>query len=165
MSLLISALRLIHIVAAFAWFGIGSTLAFYVAPSALEAGESGMRFLRSMFLNTSVVKAFPITGGITMLAGILLYLTGDPSRNFTTTGNIVLGIGALAGIAAGIHGGAATGRANNTLLASLKSAGDQPSGETLTSLRAQAQQLLMHSRVSFALMAIALIGMASARYL
>jgi hypothetical protein len=166
MNFVIAALRFIHIVSAFAWFGLGATLALYVAPSAVASGESGMRFLRSMFVNTSVVKAFPITAGITTLAGILLYLTGDPANAFSTLGNIVLGIGALAGIAAAVHGGAMTGRATGALAQALAASGDQSlGGDALTSLRAKADELVMHSRVSFALMAIALVTMASARYL
>jgi hypothetical protein len=166
MNILISLLRLLHILSAFAWFGLGATMALYVAPAAVASGESGLKFLRSLFLTTPVARAIPITGGITTLAGIVLYLTGDPANAFSSFGNIVLGIGALAGIAAAIHGGMMTGRATRALAAALATSGDQPySAEVLTSLRAKADALVMHSRVSFVLMAIALIGMASARYL
>jgi hypothetical protein len=168
MDLLVAGLRLIHIVSAFAWFGLGATLALYVVPAVLAAGESGFRFIKSMFLNTAFARAFPIAAGLTTLAGILLYLVGNSASHFSSTGNIVLGIGAVAGLLAAGHGGMVTGRATATLGEALaRSVSDnQPiAGDALTSLREQAAKLASHSRISFYLMVIALLGMASARYL
>lgn len=168
MDILLIVLRLIHIVSAVAWVGLGVATTFYVAPAAAAAGESGLRFLKSLLTRTSYARMFPAAAGVTMLAGILLYVTGSMSY-FSTTGNIVLGIGAIAGIAAGVHGGAVTGRATRELGEALGQHvpdGEQPiAAEGLSVLRERAQQLASHSRVSVALMVIALIGMASARYL
>jgi hypothetical protein len=168
MDILFAALRLIHIVAAVAWVGFGLTTFLYIGPAAASAGESGLRFLKSFLTGTSYAMMFPIAAGVTMLAGILMYLLNAPSH-FTTTGNIVLGIGAIAGILAGIHGGAVTGRATRALGEALNQhipPDNQPiTTDGLSVLRERAQELASHSRISVILAVVALIGMASARYL
>jgi len=168
-NLVLVILRLLHIVSAFAWVGLGLTSTFYIAPAALAAGESGLRFLKSLFTRTSFGSVFAVAAGLTTLAGILLYLTGNASRIFSPTGNMVLGIGAAAGVLATLHGGAATGRATSALAESLTKNvpdGDQPiPASALSELRTRAEKMLLHSRISLVLMIIALIGMGSARYL
>src|SRR5438045_6472512 len=119
MLLLLAALRLIHIVAAFAWVGLGMVLTVYILPAATGIGESGLRFLKALLTRTPYMRAFPAVSGVTILAGILMYLLGS-SSHFSSTGNIVLGIGALVGIAAGIHGGAVVGRRSSTFAQALE---------------------------------------------
>jgi hypothetical protein len=168
MDIILVLLRLIHIVAAFVWIGMGITTAFFIAPAAAAAGESGLRYMKSLLTRTSYAKTFPAVSGITMLAGILLYLLGSMSY-FSQTGNIVLGIGALAGILAGIHGGVKTGRATRNLGEALvqyiPDGTNAVTADGLAVLRERAQKVASDSRVSLILMIIALLGMASARYL
>jgi hypothetical protein len=169
MDIVLIVLRFVHIVAAFAWVGIGVTTTFFIAPAAAAAGESGLRFMKSLFTRTSLPMIFPAASGLTTLAGLLLYLVGNATSHFSTTGNIVLGIGAVAGLLATIHGGAVTGRSTRAMVESLTQHvpdGNQPiSAEGLAALRERGQDLGSHTRVSLALMLIALVGMASARYL
>ena len=166
--LLTTILRLIHILAAFSWFGLGMVMAIYVVPAATAAGESGARFFKSLMTNTRFPMAFPIASVLTTLAGILLYLVGGARDHFSSTGNLVLAIGAIAGLLAAGHGGAATGRATTAYGEALNKyvQDNQPiSAEGTNALRALGAKVGIHSRISFALMVIALIGMASARYL
>lgn len=169
MDILHILLRLLHIVSAFVWVGLGAASTFYIAPAALNAGDSGLRFLKALFTRTSFGSVFGAAAGITTLAGILLYLVSNSASYFSQTGNMVLGIGAAAGILATLHGGAATGRATRALgeaLAKHVPDGDQPiSGSALSELRGLGEKLATHSRISMALMIIALIGMGTARYL
>jgi len=169
MTYLLAVLRLIHIVAAVAWVGMGVTLMFFVAPAAASAGESGVRFMKSLYANTKFVMAFPATAGITMLAGLLMYIPFiGGGRSFSTTGQIVLGIGALAGIAAGIHGGAVTGRATRAYYEALNkyvTDGQAIAADGLATLRELGMKVGSHTRVSFIMMVVALIFMAGARYL
>jgi uncharacterized membrane protein len=166
--LLVAILRLVHILAAFSWFGLGLAMTVFVAPAAAAAGESGLRFFKSLFTNTRFASAIPAAAGITTLFGILLYLFGGSTSHFTQLGNIVLGIGALAGLAATIHGGAITSRATNDYAAALSQhiVDNQPvPAAAAATLREKAMTLGGHTRISFYLMVIALLGMASARYL
>lgn len=169
MDILLVLLRLLHIVTGVIWFGMGLMLTFYILPSAIASGESGQRFLKNMLAHSSITKAFPIVSGLTTLAGILLYLVGNASTHFTQTGNIVLGIGAVAGLLATAHGGMATGRATDAYAEALKqyvTDDNQPIvANGLSALQGHMAKLTMHSRVSMLLMVIALVGMGSARYL
>ena len=160
MDIVLVLLRLLHILSAFVWVGLGVALTFYVAPAAVAAGDSGFRFLKSLFLNTAFARIIPITSGLTTLAGILLYLVGNAASHFSQTGNMVLGIGAAAGLIATIHGGALTGRATTALGAALAK-----DGTPLAQLNDLAAKLLSHARISLVLMIIALVCMGSARYL
>jgi hypothetical protein len=169
MDILLVLLRLLHIVSAFLWVGLGVATAFYVAPAAATAGESGLRFMKNLLTKTAYPRAFPMFAGLTMLAGILLYLVADSASHFSRTGNMVLGIGALAGILAGIHGGAVTGRATKALGEALVQ--HVPDGaqaipaSAVATLNDLSAKLQSHTRVSLILMIVALVGMGSARYL
>lgn len=160
MDIVLVLLRLIHIVSAFVWVGLGATLTLYIAPAAVAAGETGFRYLKSLLTQTAFARIIPMVSGLTTLAGILLYLFGNSASHFSQAGNMVLGIGALAGLIATIYDGAMTGRATNALGAALTK-----DGTPLAQLNDLAAKLLSHARISLVLMIIALVGMGSARYL
>jgi hypothetical protein len=166
MDILLVLLRLIHILAAVAWVGVGTAQILLIMPALSAAGEGSVRFLKAMNALPISRSFFPVAGGITMLAGILLYITGSASH-FSQVGNMVLGTGALAGIAAGIHGGAITGRATAALAAAVGQYGDAAkiSAEGQAVIQQRIAELTSHVRVSYVLMIIALVGMGSARYL
>lgn len=169
MDILLVLLRLLHIVAAFAWVGLGGTLALFIAPTVAIAGDNGYRFLKTFLNKTPIARLIPIAAGLTMVAGLLLYAVGNSPSQFTSTGNAVLGIGAVFGIVAGIHGGAVTGRATTALAKALEAnVPDEKKpidADTTTQLQTLLTKLIADSRISFVLMAIALVGMGSARYL
>jgi hypothetical protein len=168
MDIVLVVLRLIHILAAVAWFGLGFAAAFYIGPAVGAAGDSGPRFLKALFNSTSFGRIFAILGGVTVLAGILLYITGS-ANHFSQTGNIVLGIGAAFGILTAAHGGVSTGRVTQQLAAEIQKSvpdgGGPISAEAQATLRQLGAKMTSDSRISFVLMLIALIGMGSARYL
>jgi uncharacterized membrane protein len=167
MDIVLVLLRLIHILAAVAWVGVGLTQVIIIGPAMAAAGDSGLRFAKALGNVPAYRMVFSVAGGLTVLAGILLYLTGSASR-FSQLGNIVLGIGALAGIAAAVHGGAVTGRSAQALgqliATTVPDSGAIPA-DALAKIRAAAAEQATHTRVSFILMLIALIGMGTARYL
>jgi hypothetical protein len=167
MDIVLVLLRLLHIIAAFVWVGIGTAQVLLIGPALATSGESGLRFVKAMNARPIARSILPASAGLTMLAGILLYLIGSATSHFSQTGNIVLGIGAIAGLAAGIHGGAITGRAAAALGQAVDQyVGDQGiAAEGLAIIRQRATELASHTRVSFVLMIIALVGMGSARYL
>ncbi|MCK6579108.1 MAG: hypothetical protein L6Q98_13500 [Anaerolineae bacterium] len=168
MDIILVVLRLLHIVFSFLWFGLGITATLYILPAAVSSGASGMRFARNLLTRTPFGRMMPIVSGVTTLAGLLLYLVGSPSH-FSLLGNIVLGIGAVAGLAATVHGGAMTGRATREFAMAL--ATTVPEGDAaipanaLSNLNALAAKLMEHQRISTILMVIALLGMGLARYL
>lgn len=167
MDYTIVLLRLLHIIAGVAWVGLAAVLALFVVPTVLKTGESGMRFLRSLLTNTSLL--LPILSVLTVIPGALLYIVGDAASRFSSTGNIVLGMGAVAGILAGIQGGAVTRRMmavlKNELMQHIPDEVQPISADSLSSLQDRAKQLVSGARITFVLTTIALLGMAAARYL
>ncbi len=167
MDVVLVLLRLIHIVAAFVWFGVGFTQTFIISPAVAASGVNGMRFALKMNESRLAQMIFPAAAGITMLAGILLYIVGNATSHFSQTGNMVLGIGAVFGIIAGIHGGMFTGRASSALGEAISKylTDDGISPEGAPVIREKAAFLATHARLGFWLMVVALIAMGSARYL
>lgn len=163
-TIVIGLLRLLHIVAAFVWVGLGLSMTLMVAPAVREAGESGLRFMK-VLLNASSANYIAIAAMTTVIAGLLLYATGSASR-LDSTQNAVLGIGALAGILAAAHGGAATGKVSKQMAEALSTHltadGLSPAGRPV--LAELGAKMATHSRISLILMIIALLGMGMARY-
>ncbi len=160
-------LRLLHIASAVSWIALGGMLTLYIAPAAVNAGESGYRYLKTLFSKTGIVRAVPMAAGLTTLAGILLYIVSNSALYFSQVGNMVLGIGAAAGLIATIHGGALTGRATTALSKALDTVSDNQAvpAAKITELNGLSTSLLGHARISLVLMIIALVCMGSARYL
>lgn len=167
MDIVLVLLRLIHIVAAFVWVGIAFTEVFLLAPALATAGESGLRFSKAMNARPIARNVIPVAASLTVLAGILLYLVGNSTSHFSQTGNIVLGIGAVAGLLAAGHGGAVTGRLAGQLggLISQYVTDSGISPEGLPAIRETAAKLATHTRISFVIMVVALVFMGGARYL
>jgi hypothetical protein len=162
-------LRLIHILTGVIWFGIGSAITLLLLPAVIRAGDSGFRYLRSLTSLPLYRFIMPATAVTTTLAGILLYLVGDSISRFSDLGNAVLGIGAAAGLLAAGHGGTATDQASKRLHEALKRDLPDENSAVPAESRPELDLLLskfnLHSRISFTLTLIALMGMASARYL
>ena len=72
-ALIISILRLLHIVAGLIWVGAAIMMSFYVEPSAERSGADGAGFLRALYSKTNYARMVPAAAIITTLAGLLLY--------------------------------------------------------------------------------------------
>lgn len=166
MDILITVLRLTHIISAVVWVGMSITLFFFIGPAIRKAGPGGLPFSRALFTGTKLSTAFAASAGLTFLAGLLLYLVGNAMVHFTQLGNIILGIGAVFGTLAMLHGSFVTGPATkklSALMASLPTDGP-PSPDQLAELQALSTSMVGHQRVSIILMLVALVCMGSARY-
>lgn len=164
--LLIATLHLIHIVSAVIWVGVAFALAMMIVPPV--KGEEGMRYMKAFMNKSRISIIFPIAASLTTLAGIILYATGSPSR-FTTTGNMVLGVGTLAGLLAFGHGASAM-RSLTTKLTQALNGGvldENPSisATILSELTALVERYRRNGMVSLLLSLIALVGMGAARYM
>lgn len=164
-TILIALLRLVHIVAAVLWVGIGFTLVVLVGP-AIGNAASSFPFLRRFYTATPLGSIFGIVAVLTTVAGLALYATGSPSK-FSTLGNIVLGIGALAGLAAFGHGaGALSPLTRKLTIAFASSPADQPApADRLAEMDALLDKYQRNARVSMIMSIVALLGMGLARYL
>jgi uncharacterized membrane protein len=162
-------LRLVHIVAAFAWIGMGFTVAaFFDTALATASPENRQRMAAVFYTRSKFGTAIPVAALLTVGAGLLLYIVSNSASYFSSTGNMVLGTGALAGLLAFGHGAAVTGplttRYTEALARHVRE-GQPLSPEHQTELEALRRKHSLHTRISLALAVFALIGMASARYL
>lgn len=167
MNVVLVVLRLIHIVAAFMWFGLSATGLLFIVPATQAAGESGWRFTKALYTQTRMTAAFAGSASLTVVAGILLYLTRDPEQNFSQLGQIVLGIGAVIGLLDAGHGMFATAPATTKIANLLAGVTDTNtlSAETRQQLDAANAKFNVHARLSFGMTLVALLFMATARYL
>jgi uncharacterized membrane protein len=160
MDVYLVVMRLIHIVAAFIWFGTGFYSSVFLFPTLVKMGADANNFVQVLVKNRLFAMIFPVSAVLTVVAGILLYLRPGASGPFTGTGWAVLSVGAVAGILAIGHGGAVMGRLTGEYIGKL-SAGTTPASE-LSTLGAK---LMQHSRISLGLVVIAMLGMELARYI
>jgi uncharacterized membrane protein len=152
-------MRLIHIAFAFVWFGAGFYASVILFPSLLKMGTEASKTLAALAKNRAFGLVFPVSGVVTVVAGVLLYVKPGASSHFSSTGWMVLSIGAVAGILAAGHGGATLGKMTNQYI---EKAGAGASNDELTAL---GQKLTLHSNISMALLVIAMLGMEAARYI
>ena len=171
LSVYLTVLRIIHIVAGAIWVGTGVAAAFYIFPVAKMLGKDGSRYLQTLVLKTRYERVFPIVAILTTVAGILLYerVSGGFSAEWMRSpSGMVLSIGAVFGLLAFGHGGAAIGRMTGNYKKLAETVASQSDGAT-----AEQQQELIdleakmdrHGKISLALSVIALLGMAAARHL
>lgn len=165
-AILITVLRIAHIFAGIVWVGVGFTLAMYFKPVFDAAGIDSRKFMRALYTKTAFDKLMPIVSMITTLAGIILYglIMSFNSSFASSSQGIVLGIGALAGLAAAGHGGAVLGRRGAEYQSLVKEAGDTPTGAQQQQMVEMEDFLLKHARISMWMMVVAVVGMAGARY-
>lgn len=164
-------LRLVHILAAFAWVGGGF---FMVAVYSRTFKHLSKEQIANMDYRIYALSPFniimPAGSILTTLAGVILYIrvTGNFNADwFRDTGNIILTIGAIAGLAAFGHG-FALGKKSGEYTEMLKSSVDESgkiAEDKIDSINAASKKLISSAQISFILMVIAVIGMSAARYL
>ncbi|MEO8609851.1 MAG: hypothetical protein ABI690_18305 [Chloroflexota bacterium] len=160
MDIYLVVMRLIHIVAAFLWFGTGFYSSMFLFPALAEVGDAGSTIMKVLAKNRLFVMIFPVSAGVTVLAGILLYIRPGETGLFSSAGWMSISIGALFGILAAGHGGAVVGRTTTEYIKKLMSGTAQQ--DELTAL---ATKLARNANISLILMIIAMLGMELARYL
>ncbi len=168
-TVLVSILRLTHIVTGVIWVGFGILVAWVLIPVAQRTGERGSAMLRTFMAHSPIGTIFGISALVTALAGLLLW----PFRvdgaidflGFGPTGDIVMAIGALVGLLAFGHGASATGRYTGVYAAAAKAYDNDPSDANAKALEDARDKMRLHTNVSAWLTLIAVICMSGARYL
>jgi mono/diheme cytochrome c family protein len=170
-DLYIIIVRLIHILGAVVWLGSGFFTIAFLQPALSGSGMEGQRFMQSFFKNTKFEIAMPLSGLITVVAGLMLYYRVSDGFNsdwMGSTPGIVLSIGSLAGIVAFLHGAAAIGpitRQMTALMKEIEGQGTPPTDEQMSRVGVLTGKTRLQGQISVALMLIAVLGMVSARYL
>ena len=169
MDVYMVVLRLIHIFAGIYWVGAGFFLAAVMLPTVKRLGNGGNAYMLNVYKHSVFNVGMAIASLLTTLSGVLLYLRvsdGFSGEWMRSTSGIVLGIGAVAGIAAFLHGAARISRSGVQHMALLEEAdGSEISTEQEQKLQSMLDLMIREGQISLILLVIAVVGMASARYM
>lgn len=160
--------RLVHIPAAVIWAGGAAFTTFYLEPTAAKLGPDAEKVVGE-FLRRKMNVYFAAAATLTVVGGIVLYLkdAGGLQLWLGTTTGVVFSIGALTGIIAWALGGAVIPRTTQQIVAlgaEMRAAGGPPSADLMARMHAAQERLKVVGQVDFALVAIAIVCMATARY-
>ncbi len=159
-ALVITVLRLLHIVGGLIWVGAAIVMSCYIEPTLERAGASGRPFLRKLYADTSLPRLISLSALITTVAGLLLYGLMSYHETMSSGMGMVLTLGSLFGLLAYLHGLFAVWRSAGRFAA--MAASDNGDEAALTRLQAK---LRRNGRVSMWLALVSLVLMAGARYI
>jgi uncharacterized membrane protein len=165
-------LRIVHIATGVIWVGSLFVVVVFVQPSAATLGPAGAPFMSELRRRRFVDVVF-IDAVFTVIAGAFLYW--HDWHLFPTYGDWIgssfgraLTVGALLAIS-GLGVAASVTRPTIGRLVSLggevAASGGPPSPETAARIGSLQRRLVVAERVSFSLVLLAVVAMASARYL
>ena len=163
-------LRLIHIFAGVFWAGVAFFTAGLLTPAVAKMGPEGGRFMQQFVQRTQISKWMSLVALLTTLPGVILYVIDSGFSPAWMATGIGAGwtIGGLAGIAAFLHGGLVTGRVSSRieqLGQEIAAAGGPPSPAQMAEMGRLQARIRQAGVISAFLLAVAVLGMAVARYL
>lgn len=165
MATVFAIFRVLHIISGIIWGGSAITMNFVIGPALGATGDTGRQFGAHLMTKTPFTKLMAISGGLTVLAGVILY--GVDSNWFTSgwmrTGQgIGFGIGATAGILALVFG-SMIGSTNAALAALGAQIQGKPTNEQMTAMAALRKRQVFVTTANTIFIIIAMFFMASAR--
>jgi uncharacterized membrane protein len=169
-SVFMVVFRIVHIVAGVIWVGSVFLFVVYVQPTSAAIAPAGAPFMAELLGKRRMVDGIITSAFITVTGGLLVYW-----RDWQTypdflgsTFGLVLTIGALSSLVA-LGFGLFVTRPNVMRLMALgrdvAASGGPPSPETAAEMGAIQGRLKVVARLSLGLLLLAVVAMASARYL
>lgn len=164
-------LRIIHILAGVFWVGAALTVILFIQPTAREVGPAAGPFISHLAGRKRLVEFVLGAGGLTVLAGLLLYWRDSAGLNPDWIGSaegVALTVGALCAIAALAIGGSVIRpgiRASLAIGREVAAGGGPPTPEQAARLQALQERAHTAGKVIVPLLIVAVVAMASARYL
>jgi uncharacterized membrane protein len=165
-------LRIVHIVTGVVWVGSLFVVVVFVQPTAATLGSSGAPFMSELRRRRFVDVVF-VDAVFTVIAGAFLYWHDwhlEPS--FGDWIGSSFGVWLTVGAVLAISGLAVAGSLTRPTIRRLVSLGRQvaesggpPTPETAARIGSLQHRLVVAERVSFSLVLLAVVAMASARYL
>jgi len=172
-SVYLIVFRIVHILAGVAWGGSAFFLVVFVQPSAAAIGPAAGPFMQELLGRRKLVNAILGMAGFTIVGGAFLYwhdwqAYGSLGDWVGSRFGLGVTIGALASIVAFLIGLFGTKPGVDRLMALVEQAADAGGGPSPDMAR-EIQELQAHLRVlamtSLAFIAVAVLAMATARYL
>lgn len=167
MNILVIILRLLHILAAVIWGGGALIMEFFIGRTIMATGSSGQQFVQHLMNKVKMHRFMTVAAFITVLAGTILYwLDSDGfSSAWVRSGTgIGFGIGAGFGLIAFVFG-AIFGGSNAKLAEIGAQVQGKPTEAQLSQIQALQKRIRTVSPIHTYSMILAMIFMATARYL
>jgi hypothetical protein len=171
MDVYLMVLRIVHIAAGVFWVGAAALFFFFVEPTVKELGPTGGAFMGHLAKVKKMPLAILASAGLTVLAGILLYLRvsgGFDVDWITSSTGLTFTVGGLTAIVAFLIGLTVVKPSVDrlgALGAEIQASGGQPSEAQAAALHAVDTKLKTVGRLNMALLTVAVVAMAIARYL
>ncbi|MFZ4827806.1 MAG: hypothetical protein ACOYLB_10660 [Phototrophicaceae bacterium] len=168
MDIVLAIARPLHILLGIVWIGFVSMTAWVLHPAADKAGDKGLAMLRTFYTQSTLNQIMPIATVGTTLLGLILWgirADGMDLVAFGATGDMVMAVGALAGVLAFGHGVSAVGRYGRLFIKASQAYDAQATSENLQSLNQVKAKLFTNTNISAWISLVAVVCMSSARYL
>lgn len=164
-------LRVVHILMGTFWVGSAIFFFFFIEPSVKELGATGEKFMGHLTEKKKMPIVFMIASGLTVLAGILLYWrdSGGFDLDWVTSptglGFTVGGVAAIMAFAAGLIFIKPTVERMGVIGQQVVAGGGPPNDAQGAELQKLAGKLTTVGRIDLVLLTIAVVAMATARFL
>lgn len=171
MDLGLVLLRLAHVVAGISWAGGVFLMIFVVNRTARLSGVQGQEFVSRVMTIGRGAKYFELLSITTVVAGVLLYWRASAGLQVgwvTSPTGLAFTAGAIAAIVSLVLGGAVVGPTTSRMAAigaAVASAGGAPTAEQATTLERLGRRMQLFTWADLVLIGIAVLTMATARYL
>jgi hypothetical protein len=164
--------RFFHIVAGVLWVGSAFLFVGFIGPSAAEVGPASGPLLTAAVKKRKAVKVITALGGITVLAGWILWLKnmslyGSFGDWVSSRFGIVLTIGGVLATIAAVEGALGVGRGVERLVDvgnEVAASGGPPSAEQQAKIEELTKGVERSGKIDLTLLVLAVIAMATARY-
>jgi hypothetical protein len=171
MDLFMVAFRIVHIGSAVAWAGGAALFFAYIEPTISAMGPDAEKILAELVEKRRVPIYFAAISTLTVLGGLILYWRDSGGLQLswiTTATGLAFTVGGLAGLAAWIGSNLLIPKAIGVVAGiggGMKNAGGPPSPELMGRMHAAQERLRSIGLIDLVLLGIAVLAMASARYL
>lgn len=166
MIYLIWLLRIVHIVGGVIWVGGTLTMAFFIGPTIGATAEAGQKFVSHLMNNLKFSNRMSAAAGLTILAGLILYGLDARAGTAWLRSGMGIGLGIGAGFALiGLVFGILIGRTTKAMAQFGAQFQGKPTSDQMNQMQAIRKQQATYSNISAAALILALVFMATARYL
>jgi uncharacterized membrane protein len=165
------ALRLLHIVAGVLWVGGAALFFFYVEPTLNKLGPNAEPFVDELVNKRKLPIYFAALSTATVIGGVLMYWrdsNGLSGSWMTSPTGLAFGFGGICALIAWVMGFAVLTPAVQkvgALGSEMKAAGGPPSAELMGRMHAAQERVRTIGAIDLVLVLLAVLGMATARYL
>jgi uncharacterized membrane protein len=163
-------LRIVHIGSGVLWAGGAAYFFFYIEPTLNKLGPAAEPFVDEIVNKKKMPMFFAVVATLTVIGGVSMYWRDSQSiADFTTSPmGIALGLGGICAILAWLFGMTLLTPAVKrvgALGSQMKAAGGPPPAELMAQMHAAQERVRMIGTIDLVLIGLAVLGMATARYL